>query len=85
MTSNQKRGTAEQGELIHNLVTACLIKALEQEEVESRIVDLAIKFLAQNGVTRFFDPKAASTPGELGKLLGSPAFPDPSEWEVESA
>jgi hypothetical protein len=74
------RGRDVQGEEIHALVTKRLIEKLEAEEVDPRTIDLAIKFLKDNGVTRFLGAEKPEA-GELAEELGGPHLPDPSEWE----
>ena len=85
-----KRGDEKQGDTLHGLVTKVLIERLEQKDVNDinpRDIDLALKFLAANGITRFIgddEVSSAEVKDEMGKFK-PPHMPDPKEWEDEEA
>lgn len=73
------RATEEEADLIHQLVTKMLIKGLSEVEPNPAILDKALKFLKDNGITAFV-PDEKQTTGDtplssLSLLSSKPNLP----------
>lgn len=76
------RGSNPEADLIHQLVTKALIAELQKEEPSLAAIDKAIKFLKDNGITRFGgktlgEGDKSPLEEELDRVLGrAPDLPD---------
>lgn len=74
-----KTATKEDGVRLHRLVTAVLINSLEDGEVDASMLDKAIKFLKDNGITSFDMSALEDAVDNAGPPR--PHLPDPSVYE----